>query len=420
MKVLVVLFVMISGTLLGQNIEWEKPVMLKSNKKAMCLPYAGLGTPILCDWNNDGKEELFVGFAKSGDIERRGRMMQFDVKGKKGRRKYKNPRVFKSDTKEFDAIGGTLSNGDVKMQDIDGDGIKDIVSFPFTAGGVEIWYGQENGKFSAPVHVKDKDGNILDAQNPLIKGFKGFSGFFVDWDGDNDMDLFLTSDRPSVSVVFINEGNGKSIKFTSDPIKVQDTGGKAVAGLSTHYVDWDMDGIKDIVCGGGYDIRYHKGKVVNGKLSFEKAREILAAPSIDKILSVRRRTHTELAKESDEFSGVLHFSVIDYNEDGKNDLLINDSFKEKIELEKWPAADSIKYVELGKEYDKIIIEKNKVCKSFATAFVNNNKTTGEHTRKPFLKLQEITRKMISCSEEQRKYAKIREQEYSRVWVMLQK
>lgn len=218
--------------------------------------------------------------------------------------------------------------------DFNADGKNDILLGCFE-GYLYIVYGKGQGNFSVPEKLLDKNkeplqlGEFWDYKNnkwgetqepkPAVKDICIYP-LAIDWDGDGDLDILMGGYR-GVLGIRINEGNNEKFSYASQTLAVQvkESPFGFTGGASPAWVDWDGDGLKDILCG------YAHGGVVWFKNSGDPKNAKFEAP---KIILNNKGTDPNGHPWS-----YLKIDVEDFNGDQKLDLLVgaNDE-KEKGKL----------------------------------------------------------------------------------------
>jgi hypothetical protein len=269
--------------------------------------------------------------------------------------------------------------------DLDGDGIKDILSGSWP-GEIFLFRGLPDGGFAPPEKLKDKHGNIINvgggvqesADRILITGDAEFKedkdGHYVeydgkiyrdtakkqvlvtgcasalavaDWNGDGLLDLIVGDIRGHVSV-YLNEGTKGQYAFGT-PTRLKANGKEITVphgDAGPCVADWDGDGLLDLIvgCGDGSVIFYRNiGTAREPKLA---EGEVLISPGT---------IEYDLDKMSKEPTrGVrAKVCVVDYNGDGLPDLLVGDLSNQKPDLPEPTAEQKKKQEAAKKEMDKL-------------------------------------------------------------------
>lgn len=228
-------------------------------------------------------------------------------------------------------------------------------------GGIcYIFYGKKDGTFSEVQVLKDKTGTDIHSgmyydfnlnRYVTIKEIENGNKLdfvkAVDWDNDGDLDLLLCG---STMKLRVNEGSRINPVFAEKNIDV----------LNRHYadaiVDWDGDGLWDIVCGsktGG--VFYYKNIGKLGKPEFGEARCIFEKSIIED-------------KNRGVSCGLSQVAVADYNNDGKLDLIIGYNYRvtgEKPQLTVEQAAERDK---LKKMHRKVELDAKRYSMDFKSRF----------------------------------------------------
>jgi hypothetical protein len=279
------------------------------------------------------------------------------------------------------------------LVDLDGDGIKDIISGSWP-GEIFLFRGTPGGDFLAPEMVKGKDGLPLNVAGGvretgneiLITGNAKFlkdgdedvveyngkkypnsavkqvlvtgcasAVFAVDWNGDGLLDLLVGEIRGRVGV-YLNEGNTKAFQFAKPSFLM--AAGKEIqvphGDAGPCVADWDGDGVHDLIVGAGDGsvILYrNEGTAKEPKLA---AGVTLVPPGT---------IEYDAAKVSPQPTrGVrAKVCVADWNGDGKLDLLVGDISNQKPETKELTPEETKRVAEardrrdqLNKEYRELI------------------------------------------------------------------
>ena len=141
--------------------------------------------------------------------------------------------------------------------DFNADGFVDIVTGTFD-GSPHVSFGSAEG-FSKPKHILDRDGNRMtlgqfyDTQWRNLNAEHCTSAAPFDWDEDGDYDLLLGDYNHGHLFLRMNEGSNTEPAFSTSNIQIMtdDMPLKVEGGMSApQLVDWDGDGLTDLLCGG--------------------------------------------------------------------------------------------------------------------------------------------------------------------------
>ena len=207
--------------------------------------------------------------------------------------------------------------------DFDGDGILDLISGSYDPGEIYVFRGLGGGKFKARDTIVDKSGKpILRHPNQTVK-WESFGSWvtMVDWNGDGVPDL-LIGGFDGTMFVRLNEGTKTKPAFGTENIPVM-LDGKPLKVPEAHatpvVADWDGDGKWDILSGsadGG--VYWYRNIGEPGKPKF--------AAAVTLVPPHKGSGYNEFLDIDEEpVPGIRsQIFVVDYNGDGKLDLLVGD------------------------------------------------------------------------------------------------
>ncbi len=314
------------------------PMLIKNAKGTPLIGEGyGIAAPAFYDWNGDGLSDLLVGEFGSG--MELGRYNGNFIRIYLNNGTEDNP-VFDGDYKYAWPPHQLRGNGTPYsvdqfccmaftplFVDLNDDGVKDLVSGQYF-GEVIFFEGTEKGFLSGkavkqPGNPREQVKDYEKHQEYWLYSSAGFG----DFTGDNLLDMVVGGSAIRLSS---NKG-GETPSFNQrellldtkgNPLKVYNYTkeelargyGICIGGdykLSPVVVDWDNDGVLDLLVTNGYFnkglsvIDFFKGEKMNGSVRFRPPVPLFSA------------------KDGKAFPGISPFvSVTDWNSDGVNDLLI--------------------------------------------------------------------------------------------------
>lgn len=217
--------------------------------------------------------------------------------------------------------------------DINADGHKDILVGSFSGSPYLIQGGEEG--FGEPEPIMDSSDQAVLISKFWNKEDKKWdetdraeseghctSASAVDWDDDGDLDLILGDYYGGRLYLRLNEGTATEPSFaeTNSPVNADGEPIVIKKGLAApHIVDWDGDGLFDVLCGGS------KGGVFLFKNTGKKgAPELAAAETLieplndDSFIKKVPAFHGQPTQPGSSF----HLEATDYDGDGDLDLLV--------------------------------------------------------------------------------------------------
>lgn len=278
--------------------------------------------------------------------------------------------------------------------DFNGDGNRDLLAAGY-GGVVYIFYGKKDGSLSEVKVLKDKTGTEIHSgmyydfkanKYVTVKEIKNndkldFARAF-DFDNDGDLDLLL-SGRNGVKLRE-NIGSKRKPVFAAANIDI------TPKHHAYDFIDWDGDGLKDLVCGakeGG--VYYYKNTGKKRKPAFGEATCILEKSAF-------------INKENGGDVRICQIAVTDYNNDGKLDLVVgNPNTVNKAKL-KLTDAEIKERDELKKRIEDLDKKVRKAYEVYQKKFGSDRKKLMEAVKKD-KELMAINNEMRTFFGKYRKY-----------------
>jgi hypothetical protein len=202
----------------------------------------GMGVAV-GDYDNDGYEDLYV-TAYGGN-----KLYHNNGDG-----------TFTDVTDKAD-VGGSGWSSSAAWVDLDGDGLLDLVVLRYLKWDFdEIWCGEHKEGYRAYCHpdyfkpiaplVYHNDGNghftEVSGKIGMAKPGKSLGIAIADYDGDGHIDLFFANDSMS-EFLYHNKGDGTFEEIALESGVGVDGEGHTFAGMGVDFVDYNNDGLPDLV-----------------------------------------------------------------------------------------------------------------------------------------------------------------------------
>lgn len=313
--------------------EFLPAVRIEAGGKPIDIDLGGFsgGAPFVVDFDGDGLNDLIVGAGW-------GKLQVYRNLGTKAEPRFDGFQLVEAGEPSSGLGGSTQFRP--QLVDLAGDGRLDLVCMS-DSGMIERSRRQPDGRFAEPELLKQPNGQVLS-----VAGF-GFACYVADWDGDGDNDLILSGvgDVPApaargrgdrVTKVWLVENRGMPrAPAWSAPVPLEAGGEPIQAGPLSNgplVADWNGDGKPDLLLGsrdGSLLLFENVGEPRAPRLA--KSRMLLPQSL------VQRRAAGEAIARGREGN----FCVVDWNGDGKLDLLAGDSQYETLPAERPDAAGQI-------------------------------------------------------------------------------
>lgn len=192
---------------------------------------------------------------------------------------------------------------------------------------ISMYYDMEENEY------KDVDRSTDDYESNASHHMTSIA--LVDWDEDGDQDLILGAYEGALYLC-MNEGTPSEPKFAASNLQVMANGSPITieGGLATpRVVDWDADGLFDILCGGSKGaVYYYRNQGKKGEPEFAAAETLISKTtgsvesSSDGSDPMEDYLSSMMVPSKDGLPACpgtsFHIETVDYDGDGDLDLLV--------------------------------------------------------------------------------------------------
>ncbi len=256
--------------------------------------------PCVCDWNNDGRKDLVVGYRYADKVA------LYLNYGTDSQPLFTCFVHIYADGEDICHPSSGCGAPAPWVCDYDGDGRKDLLVGTGSEG--YVYFYQNINTDADPVLIAGVALSVGDS--PLSVGIRA-TPYVHDWDEDGLNDLLCGDGNGNVHF-FKNVGTAQSPSYADDSL-IQAGGMLAQFGYRSaiRVCDWDGDGLKDLLGSGSNNVSWCKNVGTN-------ACPLLKAP-------VRLQSPIPETGLADIDTGYrMRLEVVDWNDDGMVDLLIGD------------------------------------------------------------------------------------------------
>ncbi|KAA0141533.1 VCBS repeat-containing protein [Gimesia chilikensis] len=298
---------------------FEKPVRLKADGKIIDTgDHWGHSSPCIEDIDGDKLDDLILG-------DFRGNFQIYKNVGRSDAPVYTSAGKVQADGKDAAVRIYCCVGGQPRFVDLNGDGIRDFISSSYDPGYCYFFRGLKDHKFAAPEVLKDQSGEPVQSAVKPKQNFQSFGSFYmpVDWDDDGDFDLLIGCFDGHLKLR-MNEGTAKEYAFATENQTVK-AGGKPLE-VEKHccpvVADWDQDGLWDLLAESDEgSVTWFKNVGSRSKPEFA-AGEVLVPKHSG---NGTKGYNLVIWNEKEITPGIRsQIEVVDYNRDGKLDLLLGD------------------------------------------------------------------------------------------------
>jgi hypothetical protein len=328
---------------------FEPPVRIEADGKPIDTGEAwGHSSPCVEDIDSDGLRDLVL-----GDFS--GKFHTYKNVGDANAPAYKEAGKLQADGTDAAVRIYCCIGSQARFCDLNNDGIRDFISNSYDPGHCYYFRGLGDSKFAKSEELLDKAGVPVRSVPEQKQNHESFGSFYVpvDWDADGDQDILIGCFGGGLKLR-VNEGDANKYAFAKEntTINVGDNPLKVSAHCCPIIVDWDGDGLWDVLAGSD-----------DGSVSWFRNTGTKTLPQLAEGVTLVEKHNGHgynLVRwnDSEITPGIRsQVEVVDHNGDGKLDLLVGD-FCTAYEMREMDGTER-------KQFEKLVADGEASGKPFA-------------------------------------------------------
>ncbi len=366
---------------------FAEPIAIEVNDQPLDVELGGNAAPWVHDFDGDGVRDLLVG------EEFDGRLRIYRNRGSNVKPKFSGFELFQQGAEQ-----GKVPDKHgfcPQVVDFDQDGLADIIS-PAWYASVHWFRQSTKGVF--------EEGRPFVYQNGMpIRVQWTYGAAAVDWNADGKLDLIVgqqeSFDNCSI-LLLTNEGTNHAPQFSQPTPVLSD--GKLIRipdGQPTPTIaDWDADGRLDLIVGvGNGSVGWFRNIGTNQTPKLSAAAGLVAAPKADETRGISAKV-----------------CVVDWNLDGKLDLLVGDRGKQfDKQLDQ---VETLAMEQARQRHESELANWGRVFRSFSTLAKQGESSKLDAERRELINANNRQKKLLG---ELQAY-QVKKQYHGRIWLFVRR
>jgi hypothetical protein len=286
----------------ADNELFHPPTQIQAAGKPLDVEREGHSAPFFGDVDGDGVRDLLVGQYD------RGKLRLYRNHGTNAQPLFRDFQWVKAGDELAQVPTDCCVGFTPQLVDLDGDGLSDLISGSFP-GEFYFFRRLNSEKFAAAEKLTE------DGEKPLNVG-SASTAFAVDWNSDGKLDLILGNIKGEV---YVARGGQRPLTFA--PAERVSAGEKPIEApggdAAPVAADWDADGLLDLIVGSAEgNVHWYRNSGTAARPELEPSKQLLGESPLG--------WKGDEARRAGDWGLRVKPCVVDFNGDGKLDLLLGD------------------------------------------------------------------------------------------------